>query len=159
MAMPVSVTIEVGAPPDRVFALVSDLPRMGEWSPECIRCEWLDGARGAARGARFKGHNRRGLFRWSTTGEVVACDPGPARRELAFDISFLGMPVARWRYTVEPLADEPTTSRVTEQWEDRRGRVMQVLGTVGTGVRDREAHNRAGMEETLRRLKVAAEGS
>jgi len=149
----VAVSTEVEATPERIYGLVSDLPRMGEWSPECVRCDWVGGARGAAVGARFKGRNRRGLYRWSTNGEVVAADPDS---EIAFDVSFLGMPVARWRYTIEHAG--PGRTRVTETWEDRRGRAMRVIGVAGTGVRDRAAHNRAGMVETLERIKLTAEG-
>lgn len=52
--------IEIDASPQRVYELVSDITRMGEWSPECYRCEWLDGATTATVGARFRGHNRLG---------------------------------------------------------------------------------------------------
>ena len=48
MATPTNdeVTIDVSAPPERVYGLISDITRMGEWSPECRRCEWIDGATG-----------------------------------------------------------------------------------------------------------------
>ena len=150
----VAVSTDVDAPPDRVYRLISDLPRMGEWSPECVRCDWVGGATGPVVCARFKGGNRRGIYRWSTTGEVVAAEPD---RELAFDVSFLGLPVARWRYTVDP--GPAGGSRITETWEDRRGRAMRVIGVVGTGVRDRVAHNTDGMRETLDRIKAAAEST
>lgn len=152
MTTSVSVDVEVDAPPDRIYQLVSDLPRMGEWSPECVRCDWVGGATGPAPGARFKGRNRRGIYRWSTNGEVVEVEPG---KGLAFDISFLGLPVARWRYSIEALGDD--RARVIETWEDRRGRAMKLIGAAGTGVRDREEHNRAGMAETLQRIRAAAE--
>ena len=48
------------APPSSVFRLVSDITRMGEWSPECRRCEWLDDVASASVGARFRGYNQRG---------------------------------------------------------------------------------------------------
>lgn len=146
-----SVTVEVDAPAARVYALVADLPRMGEWSPECTRCVWLRGAAGAAPGARFRGYNRRGPFRWFTTGTVAVADPG---RELTFDVS-LGLPVARWSYLIEPLGDD--RCRVTERWIDNRAWLFKVGGVALTGVRDREAHNAAGMQATLDRLKAAAE--
>ena len=65
MATPTNdeVTIDVSAPPERVYGLISDITRMGEWSPECRRCEWIDGATGPAVGARFRGHNRLGPVR------------------------------------------------------------------------------------------------
>jgi hypothetical protein len=150
-----SVSIHVDAPPDTVYGLVSDLPRMGEWSPECVRCEWVGSAGGAAVGARFKGYNRRRARRWSTKGEVVVAEPG---HELAWDVtSVLGLPVARWRYVIAAAPDGG--SDVTESTEDRRGVVMKVLGYLASGVRDRGTHNSAGMEATLQRVKEAAESA
>ena len=52
----------ISASPERIYDLVSDLPRMGEWSPECERVEWTGGTTVAAEGARFVGHNRGGPF-------------------------------------------------------------------------------------------------
>lgn len=51
---PVSVTQEIAAAPERIWALVTDLPRMNEWSPENNGGEWSEGATGPALGARFK---------------------------------------------------------------------------------------------------------
>ena len=150
-----SVSIHVDAPPEAVYALVSDLPRMGEWSPECERCEWLDGATAASQGARFRGHNRRGWRRWSTKGEVVVAEPG---REMAWDVrSVFNLPVARWRYVMQPLSEGGT--EVTESTEDKRGIVMHILGRLATGVGDRASHNEAGMRATLQRIKSEAERS
>jgi uncharacterized protein YndB with AHSA1/START domain len=150
-----SVSVHVDAPPETVYALVSDLPRMGEWSPECQRCEWVGGASGTAVGARFKGHNRIGWRRWSTKGEVVVAEPG---RELAWDVrSVFNLPVARWRYVMQPKAEGGT--EVTESCEDQRGWLITVLGTLVSGVRDRSAHNTDGMRATLQRIKAEAERS
>ena len=147
------VTTTIDAPPDKVYELVSDLPRMGRWSPECVRCEWLGGATKAAPGVRFKGYNRRGVRRWSTKSEVVVAEPG---REIAWETrSVFNLPVARWSYTIEPTGDGK--SKVTEATEDRRGGVMKVLGLVASGVSDRKTHNTAGMEATLARIKLEAE--
>jgi uncharacterized protein YndB with AHSA1/START domain len=150
-----SVSIHVDAPPEDVYRLVSDLPRMGEWSPECQRCEWVGGASGAVVGARFKGRNRIGWRRWSTKGEVVVAEPG---RELAWDVrSVFNLPVARWRYVMAPKAEGGT--EVTESTEDQRGRIMHVLGYLATGVSDRRTHNTEGMRATLQRIKSEAERS
>ncbi len=69
-------SIVMDAPPDDVWALVADVTRMGEWSPENKGAEWLDGATGPAVGARFKGRNQRGKSRWSTKCEITASRPG-----------------------------------------------------------------------------------
>lgn len=150
-ALGVEVSVDVAAPGTTVYELVSDVRRMGEWSPECERCEWLDGARGAAVGARFRGHNRIGTRRWSTVSTVVVADPG---RGFAFRTAAIGLPVAEWRYTIAPT---PGGCRVTETWTDARGRLMRAVGRLGTGVSDRAGHNRVGMERTLTALRTAAE--
>lgn len=149
----VSTTID--APPEAVYRLVSDLPRMGEWSPECVKCEWLGGAKEAAPGAQFKGYNRRGVRRWSTKSEVVVAEPG---REIAWDTkSVFNLPVARWRYRIEPAPGGG--SKVIESTEDRRGGVMKVLGLLASGVSDRKTHNTEGMRATLERIKAEAEAA
>jgi len=104
------VHVQVDAPPAVVYGVVSDVRRMGEWSPETIKCEWLDGATGPAVGARFKGSNKRGALRWSTKPTVVAVDPG---REFAFEV---GSDV-RWTYRVDadgPERSSPSRSRCSK---------------------------------------------
>jgi Polyketide cyclase / dehydrase and lipid transport len=144
--------VHVDAPAERVYEMVSDITRMGEWSPETVKVEWLGGASGAAPGARFKGHNRIGARRWSTKGKVAVAEPG---REFVFDISSVfNLPVARWGYRMTP---EGAGCTVTESWEDLRGRTMMIVGRAATGVADREQQNLAGMRATLDRLKAKAE--
>ena len=73
------------ATPDEVWALVSDVTRIGTFSPETFEAEWLDGATGPAVGARFRGHvkrNGRGPVYW-TTCEVTASEAG---RSFGFDV-------------------------------------------------------------------------
>nr|MDQ3758010.1 SRPBCC family protein [Actinomycetota bacterium] len=155
MRDPVSVTMHVKATPERVYALVSDLPRMGEWSPECYRCRWMGDVQQARPGARFKGWNRIGIRRWTTKGTIVTAEPP---KEVSFDIhSVFDLPVARWTYRITP--DGNGGCDVTEAWADRRGGVMKLLGNVASGVTDRAAHNTDGMQKTLQRIKETAESS
>lgn len=147
----VSVSRTISASPDAVWAMVSDLPRMGEWSPENTGGSWRGGATGPAVGARFKGANARGRRRWSTQVVVTECQPGQC---FAFDVRAGGLAVGSWRYDLEP-ADGGC--RVTETFTDRRGRTIVYLGTLVSGVQDRATHNRAGMEQTLANLATAAE--
>jgi Polyketide cyclase / dehydrase and lipid transport len=93
------VAIEVAVAPERLWGLIADVTRMGEWSPECRRCEWTEGAVGPEVDARFIGHNRQGLLRWSRVCEITASDPG---REFAFRTLFKGAESTRWRYRFEP---------------------------------------------------------
>jgi len=70
-----SAEIEIDAPADKVYWLMSDVIKMGQWSPECYRCEWLGSGVVAEVGARFKGYNRHGKHKWSTTCTVTESDP------------------------------------------------------------------------------------
>lgn len=145
--------VDVDAPPESVWALVSDLPGMGALSPENTGGHWLDGAARAAVGARFRGHNRRDWRRWSTVATVTRCDPG---RALVFDVHSHGLAVATWGYEVLP---RPGGCRVVETWLDRRGRIMKVLGRLATGVADRQQVAREGLEHTLAAVRRHAEAA
>jgi uncharacterized protein YndB with AHSA1/START domain len=146
----VRVTQEIYAPADRVWAMVADITRMGEWSPENESALWLQ-ASGPTKGAKFKGTNRNGKKSWTTMGQVTSSEPG---RLFAFSITAAGFKVADWRFEFEPTG---SGCKVTEIWIDRRGHIAAALGKPVSGVGDRASHNQAGMEETLRRLKQAAE--
>ena len=77
-----SVTVHIDATPDEVWALVSDVTKIGRYSPETFEAEWLGGATGPAVGARFRGHvkrNGKGPVYWSPC-TVVASEPGRSSR-------------------------------------------------------------------------------
>ena len=145
----VEVSRAINATPERVYELVSDLPRMGEWSPENVGGAWVGGATGPAVGARFKGKNRKGGKRWSTISTVVTAEPAT---DFAFDVSVKGFAVARWGYRMEAV-DGGT--RVTEYWDDHRNKVIAKLTGLALGIPDRAVHNTAGMEQTLEKLAAA----
>ncbi|MET8824605.1 SRPBCC family protein [Streptomyces sp. NPDC004610] len=81
--------IHVDATPQEVYAVVSDLTRSSEWSPECLGGEWISGEP-ATVGAVFRGENLRSeevvawapLIRgtWHTEARVVAARPGSTFR-------------------------------------------------------------------------------
>ncbi len=102
--------IDIAAPPDQVWRIVSDVTRTPEWSPVCHRCEWLDGD-GAVVGARFRGHNRLNGARWSR--ECVVTETEPARA-FGFSTLFKGDESTRWRYRLDPTAEG---TRLTEAYE------------------------------------------
>ncbi len=150
--MAVQVSIDIAAPPEKVYDLVAALDRMGEWSPEATGGKWLDGATSATVGARFRGWNKRGPLRWATTCVITAADRG---HRLEWENSGAGFAVARWTYEFAPTG---TGTRVTERFEDRRGRMLKMGSPFVMAVADRDKHNRTGMEQTLARLKAAIEG-
>ena len=67
-------SVEIDAPIDDVWALVSDITRVGEYSVECRSCEWIGDDTAPRTGARFRGRNRRNTSRWTRTCEVVDVD-------------------------------------------------------------------------------------
>ena len=146
------VSIHVEASPDEIYGLVSDVTRVGEWSPECQRCAWLGGATGPAPGARFKGWNRRGLMRWTTTCTVVTAEPG---REFAFEVDRSRM---RWGYRMAADGEGCTVTEYREHLGDVSPliKLVQLSGLLG---RDRERLMVEGMTQTLERVKAIAEAN
>ena len=71
----IEISREIQASPESVYAAISDVTRMGEWSEECYACEWHEGSEGPAVGASFDGHNRNGERTWTTQGKVIEADP------------------------------------------------------------------------------------
>lgn len=147
------VGIHVDAPPELVYGLVSDVTRMGEWSPETYRCRWVGPDDGPRVGARFKGYNRRGFARWSNTCEVAVTEPG---REFAFRRTAPAFGTVVWRYRLEPSG---TGTHVSESYEvvEPQGAIANWL--VGLALRsdDRDVDLVEGMRATLERLKEVAE--
>jgi uncharacterized protein YndB with AHSA1/START domain len=133
----------IAASPEAVYALVTDLPRMGEWSPENTGGRWVTPATGASVGAKFRGTNKSGKAQWTTIAKVVVADPG---REFAFDVTATGMGVARWGYRLESV-DGGT--RVTEYWDDHRSAVMKKVTGFVLRKPDRRSYNEMSMRRTL----------
>lgn len=146
----VSDAVDVAAPPEVVWALVSDLPGMGRFSPESTGGRWVRGG-GPVVGSVFRGTNAQGRRTWSTRSTVVEADAG---RRFAFEVSSVGLPVARWSYDVTPTG---TGCRVTETWEDRRGALVSRAGVLLTGVGDRTAFTAESIARTLAQVKAHAE--
>jgi uncharacterized protein YndB with AHSA1/START domain len=142
--------VTIDASPEVVYDLIADVTRMGEWSPECVRCEW-QGEPGAV-GSRFQGHNRSGLARWTTTAVVDAAD---RPRRFAFHTLHGGDKVStRWSY--ELSGDGPTT--VTERFEAVSA--PKLIELVERYVlRNRQAQLEEGMARTLGALKAIAESA
>lgn len=151
-------SIEIAAAPETVWALVADVTGMGRWSPHTVRARWIEGSEvegsgidGPAVGRRFRGTNRLPIVRqWTSTATVTACEPG---RRFAFAVGRDATdPNTVWTYEFEPVADGRTL--VTERWRMLRepGIVLAYYRLIG-----QPGRLARGVEETLRRLKAAAE--
>jgi hypothetical protein len=145
-----TASIGIIAPPELVYGLITDITRMGEWSPECYRCMWLDGASAALAGARFLGYNKLGRYRWQTTAVITSAEEG---RSFAFTTVHdkTGRDETAWRYDLRPAASGtvltesydflwcPVINRITELPVPRTRQLIR------------------GMHQTLTRIKAAAE--
>jgi uncharacterized protein YndB with AHSA1/START domain len=89
------VSLTVAASPERVWALASDVTRVGEWGAECVGAEWVDGADGPAVGARFLGHQVREDRKWETTSVVIESEPSIS---FAWAVGDPANAAATWRY-------------------------------------------------------------
>jgi len=147
-----SASVAVNADPDTVYRLITDLSTMAELAEETTRMRWTKGDR-AAPGAAFRGTNRNGIRRWTTTCTVTAAEPG---RRFAFDVRHTVVPISRWEYDIV-ATDAGCT--VTERTWDRRPGWFKGTAGLATGERDRAAANARHIQATLERLKGRAEAA
>ena len=146
-----SESVMVARSPEDLYDMVSDVTRMGEWSPVCRACWWEDG-QGPRPGAWFTGRNELPERTWETRSRVVVADRG---REFAFVV---GGSWVRWGYTFTPV-DGGT--QVTESWEFLPDGVTRFHNRFGSDapaqIADRTRAARNGIPVTLAALKRSAE--
>jgi uncharacterized protein YndB with AHSA1/START domain len=147
----VEISRDIAASPEAVFAAISDVTRMGEWSEECHDCEWHEGFDGPDVGATFDGHNRNGEHEWTTQGKVIESDPG---RVFAFECSMMDFHYSTWGYRFEAIE---SGCRVTEWNEDIRPESVMEFSQQLSGIDDRTERNRRTMSLTLERLASSLE--
>jgi len=143
-------SVTISAAPEVVYALITDLPSFASIAAETHAMDWHKGDC-VAPGNVFKGHNRSGSKKWTTTCTVTDAEPG---RVFAFDVKSLVVPVAHWRYDIEPIDGG---CQVTEQTWDKRPGWFRTPAGIATGVKDRPTANGKNIEVTLQRLKEKAE--
>ena len=150
MAAPLlKAEIEIDAPVDKVWGLISDLNRMPQWSPQCRKMKALGPIRP---GTRTLNLNRRGMLFWPTTSTITEVIP---ERKLAFRVDINH---TVWTYELQPTA---TGTRVTESRHAENG--VTTVSAVATkaalgGVDKFEGELIEGMNLSLARIKAAAEG-
>jgi hypothetical protein len=149
--MDYSDSIDIAVSPDVAFAAVSDLCAMGRFSPENTGGEWMDGAKGPALGASFKGSNTRESSTWWTVAKVTSFNPPVS---FAFEVTYKVFKIARWEYSIEVT---PTGCRVSESWTDRRNALMRRSGD-GDGF-TRAEYTKDSIRTTLEQLKRELEAS
>ncbi|MBB5914249.1 uncharacterized protein YndB with AHSA1/START domain [Nocardia transvalensis] len=141
-------TVEIAAPPERVWAVVSDLKRMPEFSPNTVRMVALGTPRS---GAWTVNLNRDGRKYYPTTSRIVRFEPNQA---FAFRMNENG---TVWSYTLEPT---DSGTRLTERRDVPNGvrKPVRVLIDAFLGGEEQfESNLVRGMNETLGKIKAAAE--
>jgi len=151
-----SVSLHMQADPDTIYAIVSDVTRMPELSPEIIECKWLDGATGPAVGARFVGRNKMATpHRPSFTNKPVVTVADPGRTfEFSRTEPFGGTVV--WRYELAPEGDGTLVTESYTVTKPIKRIGWFIIGTL-FGCKDRRADLHAGMGQTLERLRQVTE--
>jgi ligand-binding SRPBCC domain-containing protein len=145
------VSLHMDAPPAVVWDLVSDVTRIGEFSPETFEARWRRGYDGPAVGAKFKGHVKRngvGPTYWSAC-TVTACEP---ERVFEFSVGTDDITVNNWGYRLEP---DGTGTKVTEYFRLEPSLPTRLYWLVFGHLRMRT--NEKGMRTTLERMKAVVE--
>ncbi|UFS98509.1 SRPBCC family protein [Nocardia huaxiensis] len=144
--------IEIDAPIDRVWALVKDVRRMPDWSPQVRSTRLRSGYLEIASGAQFTSLNSEAGLDWKTHGEIVRCT---AERELAFRIEENWV---IWSFLLERT--ESGGTRLTQRRETPDGispLSKKLTETYLGGYEAFTASMRAGMRQTLENIKAEAE--
>jgi uncharacterized protein YndB with AHSA1/START domain len=149
-----AVTVHIDAPPEKVWDLVSDVTKIGRYSPETFEAEWLEGATGPTVGARFRGHvkrNEKGPTYWTTCivtesvpNEVFEFVVGPSVEKA----------LNTWRYELSPAGGG---TDVTESFRLKPILPLRVYWALLGWARGKT--NRNGMRRTLESMKAEIEGA
>ncbi len=145
------VEVVIDADAEMLYEMVSDLPRIGEWSPECERVEWEGDVTVPVEGTTFTGHNAVGpgrRIRYSRHGRVLTAEPG---KEFTFITDEGGRESTLWRYRFQPTANgTQVTESYQVRWIPAWARILDVP-------LNRHKELVENMGTTLARLKGAAE--
>ena len=152
MAAPlIEDSIDIDASPEKVWSVISDLRRMGEWSPQCKKMVVFGGD--VKLGTTTLNVNRRGPLVWPTRSKVVTFEPN---KELAFKV--LDNRTV-WSFRIEPTE---TGVRLTETRTVPEGGTTKIsavlVDKVMGGEKPFEAELAEGIRETLGKIKRAAQG-
>jgi hypothetical protein len=166
-AFETSASVDVACDSSAAWQLVTDVSRIGEFSPECIAARWIDGASGPLVGARFEGTNRVIIdeandaeYVWIRPCTVTAAQQ-PERFGYTVGDRYDGTPSTRWDIHIEST---PTGCRITEQFrhlpqglsgsrhqaDAEPERAEAIIGERIRGLNE-------GITTTLRRMKLVLE--
>ena len=143
-------SVEIAAPPARVWDLVKDPREMTRWSPQTWK-SFLRGGGQPAEGSRFVNLNRKGPLMWPTRSKIVRFEP---EREIAFRIEENWVV---WSFRLEAIPAGGT--RLVQRRETPDGISEYSQNLTDTYLGGQEAFTEilhAGMEQTLAAIRAAA---
>ena len=145
-------SIDIDASPAQVWALVTDIPRMAQWSPQVVKSKVSGGT--VKEGARFTNLNKQGLLRWPTKGKVVTFTP---HEEFAFKIVDNK---SIWSFSLAPTASGGTTLTQRRQVPDGLTKASMLGIKLAMGGQESFTKRlNEGMQQTLERIKAEAEAA
>ncbi|TSD94188.1 SRPBCC family protein [Gordonia rubripertincta] len=142
-------SIDIDASAEQVWSVISDLQRMGEWSPQCKKMIIRGGTVGL--GTKTININRRGPLVWPTTSKVVRFTPN---QEIAFRVAENH---TVWSYTITPNGSGVTVTERREVNGSTTKVSSLLVDKLFGGAESFEAELKLGMAETLGKIKRAAE--
>jgi uncharacterized protein YndB with AHSA1/START domain len=148
------VSLDMDAPVEKVWDLVTDVTRIGEFSPETFEGKWTKGSTGPEVGATFAGHVKRngvGPTYWAPC-VVTKCVENEV---FEFAVGTEKVAVNNWGYRLEPL-DGGARTRVTEYFRLEPMLPTRIYWALLGRLRGRT--NEKGMRTTLERMKKVVEG-
>ncbi len=146
----IEASTDIKATPEKVWSIVSDLARMGEWSPQCRKVVVRGGRVGP--GTKTINVNRRGLLVWPTTAKVVTFEPN---REISYRITENH---TVWGFEITPSADGVTLTERRVAPDGKTTALSSFLVNRAFGGNDNfEVELEEGIKETLTKIKSAAE--
>lgn len=147
-------SIDVAAPPAAVWALVSDLKRLSQWSPQVLK-SFVKGGGQIREGTLLTNINHRGLLVWPTHSKVVRFEE---EREIAWKIKENG---TTWSFTLTPTTYGDVVGTRVVQRRDAPGGLSELsirfTDKFMGGQSTFQAELQAGMRQTLAHVKQLAE--
>ena len=144
----------IEASPEALYALISDVTRTPEYSPEVVKCTWIKGATGPAVGAQFKAINHAGRVPdWPNKPIVTVAEPG---RSFAFERTEVGGGTIEWRYEFTPQGEGTLVTESYTVLKKVNGFGWFIIDTLA-GLKDRRSDLQNGMTTSLERIAALTE--
>lgn len=152
-----AVDLYVQAPPEQIWALVTDLALHAMISDELQNAEW-ENDDGAVLGNRFVGTNRNRYFgEWQTTATVVECKEPLV---FAWAVGDVDEPNTTWRFSLQPSGSGTVLTQSMQLGTGASGLTIAIASMPDKEeriVEGRMTEFRAAMQANLVAIKEIAE--